>query len=227
MLPQDRRTFREAAMSVTLFYSPITCSMAPYITLTEAGADFEVRPVNMRKGQNRTADYLKLNPLHKVPVLVIDGEPLVESVAIQIWIARRYPAAKLLPAAPLQELRAISIMSWCASGFHPYLARINNPARVCDVAGTEEAVKRLAAENLDENFVAAEMMLAGRDWFFDHFTAADAHFFWCWRRATQFDLPLAKFKNGAAHFARMQQRPSVRKLLAFEKEVQAQFAQVA
>jgi glutathione S-transferase len=214
-------------MAVTLYYSPITCSMVPYITLTEAGAEFEARPVNMRKGQNRTPDYLKLNPLHKVPVLAIDGEPLVENVAIQIWIARRYPGAKLLPAAPLQELRAISIMSWCASGIHPYLARINNPARVCDVAGTEEAVKRLAAENVAENFVAADAMLAGRDWFFDHFTAADAHFFWCWRRATQFDLPLAAYKNAAAHFARMLERPSVQKLLAFEKEVQAQFAQAA
>ena len=31
-------------------------------------------------------------------------------------------------------------------------------------------------------------MLADRDWFFDHFTAVDAHFFWCFRRGTQFNL---------------------------------------
>lgn len=214
-------------MSVTLYYAPITCSLVPYITLTEAGADFAVHPVNMRKRENASADYLKLNPLHKVPVLVVDGAPLVENVAIQLWIARQYPNAKLLPAAPMQELKAVSILAWCASGIHPYLARINNPARVCDVPGTEEAVKRCAAKILDENFVVADAMLAGRDWFFDHFTAADAHFFWCYRRGTQFDLPMASYKNCTAHFQRMLERPSVRKLLAFEKDVQAQFAQAA
>jgi glutathione S-transferase len=214
-------------MSLTLYYAPITCAMAPYITLTEAGAAFEVRPVNLRTGQHTTPDYLKLHPLHKVPVLMIDGEPLTENVAIQIWIARKFPAAKLLPAEPMQELKAISILAWCAAGIHPFLARINAPARVCDVAGTEEAVKRLAAKSLAENFAVADAMLAGRDCFFDHFTAADAHFFWCWRRATQFELDLTPFKHCAAHYERMQRRASVQKLLAFEKEVQTAFATAA
>ncbi len=214
-------------MTVTLYYAPITCAMAPYITLTEAGADFAVQPVDMRKGQNRAPDYLKLNPLHKVPVLVVDGKALTENVAIQLWIARQYPQAKVLPADPWDQLKAVSILSWCSSGIHPFLARINNPPRVCDVAGTEEAVKRCATAMLEENFAAAEAALAGRDWFFDHFTACDAHFFWCYRRGTQFDLPLAKFKNCTAHYARMQQRPSVQKLLAFEKETEAKFAAAA
>ena len=214
-------------MALTLYYSPITCSMVPYITLTEAGAEFEVKPVNLGKGQHNSPDYLKLNPLHKVPVLMIDGTPLVENVAIQLYIAHRFPQAKLLPADPLQELKAVSLMSWFASGIHPFLARVNNPARVCDVAGTADSVKRCAAKLLEENYAVADTLLAGRDWFFDHFTAADAHFFWCFRRGTQFDLPLAQFENCSAHFARMQQRPSVKKLLAFEKETQARFAQAA
>jgi len=33
-----------------LYYAPITCALAPYITLTEAGAKFEVRPLNFKKG---------------------------------------------------------------------------------------------------------------------------------------------------------------------------------
>ena len=123
-------------MNLVLYYAPVTCSLAPYITLTEAGANFEVRPLNFRKGQNRTPDYLKLNPKHQVPVLLIDGQPLTENVAIQMWIARNYPAAKLLPSDAMQELQAISIMSWCASAIHPFLARINAPARVCDAPVT-------------------------------------------------------------------------------------------
>jgi glutathione S-transferase len=70
-------------------------------------------------------------------------------------------------------------------------------------------------------------LLAGREFFFDHFTAPDAHFFWCFRRATQFELDLAGFKNCTAHFERIKARPSAQKLLAFEKSVQDDFAKAA
>jgi glutathione S-transferase len=87
-------------MEIALYYAPITCALAPYITLTEAGAKFEVRPLNFRKGQHTSPEYLKINPKHKVPLLIVDGKVLSESVAIQIWIARTFPQTKLLPADP-------------------------------------------------------------------------------------------------------------------------------
>ncbi len=214
-------------MELLLYYAPNTCALAPYITLTEANAPFKAMPVNMRKGENKSAEYLKLNPKHKVPVFVIDGEPLTENVAIQIWIARNFPQANLLPADPWQELKAISMLSWCSSGIHPYLSRINSPPKVCDVPGSEERVSLQAAEFIYECFHIADELLEGRAYFFDHFTAPDAHFFWCFRRATQFELDLAGFKNCQAHFERMQGRESVKKLLAYEKEVQAEFAKAA
>lgn len=214
-------------MELILYYAPTTCALAPYITLTEANAAFEVKPINMRKGQNKSAAYLKLNPKHKVPVFMVDGEPLTENVAIQIWIARNFPQAKLLPTDPWQELKAISMLSWCASGIHPYLSRINSPPKVCDQPGSEESVRRQAAEFIYECFEIAEDLLEGREYFFDHFTAPDAHFFWCFRRATQFELDLASFNNCATHFERMQGRESVQKLLAYEKQVQAEFAKAA
>ena len=211
-------------MSIELYYAPTTCALAPYITLTEAGADFEVKPLNFRAGQNRTEEYMQLNPKHKVPLLVVDGQTLTENVAIQLWIARRFPDARLLPSDPWDEVKAVSVMSWCASGIHPYLSRINSPAKVCDVAATEESVARIAGEFLAEVYGIAEGMLEGREYFFGDFTAPDAHFFWCVRRSTQFDIDLEPYPNTRAHFERMQTRPSVQKLLAFEKEVQASFA---
>jgi glutathione S-transferase len=214
-------------MKITLYYAPNACSLVPYVALTEAEAAFEVRPLNMRKDEQRSPDYLKLNPKHKVPLLVVDGQPLSENAAIQLWIARTFPQAWLLPADPWQELQAVSLMSWCASGIHPFLSRINSPDRVCDVPNTADSVVKFARENLFENFTIAEQMLAGREFFFDHFTAPDAHFFWCFRRASQFELDLSRFKNCMAHFERMKMRPSVQKLLAFEKSVQDAFAKAA
>ena len=214
-------------MEIVLYYTPITCALAPYITLTEADAKFEVRPLNMRKDQHKSADYLKINPKHKVPLLVVDGKVLSESTAIQIWIARTFPQARLLPSDPWQELKAISLLSWCSSGIHPFLARINSPPRVCDVPDADESVRRLAASQLFENYKIADDLLAGREYFFDHFTAADAHFFWTFRRGTLFDLDLSQFSNCMAHFERMKTRPSVQKLLAYEKTIQAEFAKAA
>jgi glutathione S-transferase len=214
-------------MNLVLYYAPVACSLVPYVTLTEANAPFEVGKINMRKGQHKSAEYLKINPKHKVPLLVVDGKPLSENVAIQQWIARTFPQAKLMPADPWQELEAVSLLSWCSSGIHPYLSRINNPANVCDVPGSADSVRELAKGPLFENFKLADDKLAGREYFFDHFTAPDAHFFWCMRRASQFDLDLSGFKHCTAHFERMTQRPSVQKVLAFEKSVQEEFAKAA
>jgi glutathione S-transferase len=77
---------------------------------------------------------------------------------------------------------------------------------------------RFATEDLFENFRFADDKLAGREYFFDHFTAPDAHFFWCCRRATQLEVDLSGFPNVAAHFKRMQERPSVKKLSITRKK---------
>jgi len=214
-------------MKLTLYYAPLTCALVPYVTLTEAGADFDVQDVNSRSGQLRTPEFLALNPKHKVPVLVIDGEPLTENVAIQIWIARQFPKAELLPAKPGAEIKAISLMAWFASTIHPHLTPNARPENYCDLPGSEESVKRVANKMLFEDFKIADGLLAGREFFFDHFTAPDAYFFWCFRRALSFRLDLSQFRNCTAHFERMKLRPSVQKVLAHEKQVQDAFARAA
>lgn len=210
-------------MNITLYYAPIACSLVPYVTLTEAGASFDVKPINLRGGQQMTPEYLKLNPKHKVPVLVVDGKTLTENIAIQQFIARTFPAAKLLPTDPWHELQAIALMSWCAAGIHPFLTRINAPIKVSGVAGTEDSVKKIALDALDENFRILDEKLAGHDFFFDHFTACDAYFYWCFRRGVQLGVPAASYPNCQAHFTRMEARPSVKKALQFEKDTIASF----
>jgi glutathione S-transferase len=214
-------------MEIILYYAPITCALVPYITLTEAQAQFEVRALDFKREQHKSPDYVKINPKHKVPMLMVDGKQLTENVAIQQWISRTFPAASLLPSDPWKELEAISLHSWCSGGIHPYLTRINSPSKVCDVPGGDESVRRLAEASLHETFKIADGMLAGREYFFDHFTSPDAHFFWCFRRAQQFGLDLSGYKNCLAHFQRMKGRTSVQKLLEFEKSVQADFARAA
>ena len=207
-------------MQITLYYFPVACSLVPYVALAEAGADFEIKTVNFYKGEHMSPDYLRLNPKHKVPLLVVDDEPLTENVAILQWIARNFASANLLPDG-IDEFRAISLMSWFASGIHPSLTPHVLPQRYCDLPGSEENVKQCAQKVLHENFAIADNILEGREWMFDHFTIPDAYFFWCFRRAKQFEIDVSAYKNCNAHFERMLDRKSIIKVQAFETEVMA------
>lgn len=202
-------------MTLTLYYSPISCALVPYVALTEAGATFEVRIVNIRGGEQLSTDYLKVNPKHKVPVLLVDDQALTENVAIQQWIASQFPEARLLPAG-FDAFKAISLLAWCASGIHPHLTPNLTPERYCDVPGSEEGVRRCAQRFLLESFRIAEQMLEQRDWFFGHFTLPDIYFFWCYRRATLFNVDTSGLPNCRRHFERVLERPSVAAVLAFE-----------
>lgn len=214
-------------MKIQLYYAPITCSMAPYITLTEAGAEFEVLKLNFARQEHMSPEYLKINPKHKVPLLIVDGKKLTENAAIHLWISRTFPDAKIMPTDAWEQAQAVSLLSWCSGGIHPFLTRINNPAKVCAVDGTADSIVEIAHAALHEQFAIADDMLAGKDYLLGDFMAPDAHFFWCTRRATQFEVDLSKYKNVNAHFERMQTRPSVQQLLAFEKETLKGFQKAA
>ena len=214
-------------MELVLAYCPVACSLVPYILLTEAGAQFTTLPVNLSKGENFSPEYLRLNPKAKVPALLVDGAPLTENVAIQLWITHQFPQAKLLPDDRLDYFRAISVMAWCAAGIHPKLTQQSRPERYCDLPGSADNVRAHGSHSLFELFGIAEDMLAGREWFFETFSCADAYFYWCFRRGTQLGPNVSHFKNCWAHMLRMESRPSVQKLLAYEKIVQADFAKAA
>ncbi|PWQ93123.1 glutathione S-transferase family protein [Leucothrix arctica] len=210
-------------MNITLYFAPISCAIVPYITLTEAGADFEVKPINIRGKSPELAEFNKLNPKHKVPYLIVDEAPLSENVAIQLWIARSFPKAGLLPSDTWQEAQAISLLAWFASGIHPNISRYNSPLKFCDVAGTEDSVKRIARESLLESFKLVDSLLVDKDYFLNEFSAADAYFFWAFRRSGLFDFSLDDFQNCQAHQQRILERPSVQAAIAYENTLIEKF----
>jgi hypothetical protein len=61
-------------------------------------------------------------------------------------------------------------------------------------------------------------MLEERTWFFDHCTLPDIYFFWCYRRATLFNVDTSGIPNCRLHHDRVLDRPSVAALLAFEAD---------
>ncbi|KAJ9507575.1 hypothetical protein QJQ45_019243 [Haematococcus lacustris] len=84
------RTCRVAAAAIKLFTNPGSRGKMSEWALAELGLDYEPITVDMRSGQHKTAEYLKINPFGKVPALVDEGMPLFESGAIVLHLANKY-----------------------------------------------------------------------------------------------------------------------------------------
>jgi glutathione S-transferase len=184
-----------------LYFSPGASSMAPHIALHEIGAPFDSQPISLARHENRAADYLALNPEGKVPLLLIDGTPLTEVAAILFYLARRFPAANLLPHGDLlAEAQAVSWMSFIASAIHP--------------------ARRQGIERSKEVFAIAERKLDGRPWALQDYSIADIHLFRLyWRFVNSLHPPAAIFPGLSAHYERMMARPAVKKTCEIEAAI--------
>ncbi|MBU1378608.1 MAG: glutathione S-transferase family protein [Alphaproteobacteria bacterium] len=86
-----------AKRGITLYHSPASRAFTAYWMLEEIGVPFAVKHIDIRKGEQKAASYLKLNPAGKVPTLT-DGEVVVsENPAIGIYLADRYSYGNLAP----------------------------------------------------------------------------------------------------------------------------------
>ena len=183
---------------LTLYFAPGSSSMAPHIALQELGVPFESRHLSFARNQHKDPAYLAINPEGKVPTLLIDGRPMTEVAGILFYLARAFPAARLLPAGDIEaEARIVSWMSFIAATVHP--ARRQG-------LGPQQAALRLA-----------EMRLAGADWAVETFSIADIHLFRLyWRYATAPDGDTSLFPGLTRHYARMMAKPSVRRTIEIE-----------
>ena len=55
---------------LTLFYTPKTCALATHIALIDTGADYSLKRVDFSKGEQRSTEFLAMNPKGRVPALV-------------------------------------------------------------------------------------------------------------------------------------------------------------
>jgi maleylpyruvate isomerase len=89
------------------------------IALNLKGLEVEQRAVHLRKGEQRGADYLAVNPQGFVPTLVVGDRRLTQSLAIIEYLEERHPQPALLPPAPEDRawVRAIALSIAC--DIHP------------------------------------------------------------------------------------------------------------
>ena len=132
------------------------------IALNLKGLDYEVRPVDLRAGEQRRQDYLEIAPQGLVPALETPDGVLIQSPAILEWLEETFPEPPLLPqgARDRAEVRAMAALIGC--DIHP----LNN-LRVLrslkrDLGASDDQLAAWEARWIDDGFAALEALIARR-----------------------------------------------------------------
>lgn len=130
------------------------------IGLNLKGLDYAQVSHDLRAGEQGEPGYRALAPQGLVPALVVDGEPLTQSLAILEWLEERYPAPPLLPGDAQGRAIVRAMAAAVACDIHP----LNN-LRVLrslrrDLGASEDAVAAWVGRWIGQGFAAMERMVA-------------------------------------------------------------------
>jgi len=197
-----------------LFISPGACALASHIGLEEAGADFETQVVDLRTGQQRTPEYLAINPAGSTPALQTDRGVITQNAAILAFIAQTHPDRNLAPVDDPHAFAAFNAFNgFLGSSLHPAIGKVLFSRPPLEGEARAEAVEQALAKYQ----LVEDHWLKGPWIFGDGFTLADGYLsvFTRWARSAQL-LDPARFPGLNAHLDRVQARPAVSRVLANE-----------
>jgi glutathione S-transferase len=137
-------------MKLELYFAPGACSFVPHATLESikaaTGQDFEPKLVKLHKNEQKAPEYLAINPNGQVPVLVVDGRPLNQIVAIIDFLDRSFPKAGVLPQDPWARSLALSRLAWMNNTVHPTFTQIFRTADFVEGEAHQAELKKHAAQ---------------------------------------------------------------------------------
>ena len=183
------------------------------VALEEAGLPYRIHKVDLAKGENRTPEFLKLNPAGLIPVIVDHdgpgGKPLTlsQSGAIILYAAEK--AGKFLPK---DAVRRVMALQWFTQGLSDVagtsgaLFRVENSVPEKIAANTDYFKKRLLGF-----FSVCDAQLAGREYLADELSVADLMLYPNFALRKQLIDQAGGFANLQRWGALMASRPAVQK----------------
>ncbi|WP_202840384.1 glutathione S-transferase family protein [Luteimonas saliphila] len=197
-------------MSIVLYGSPSSASLVVHWLLIELGVEHELRMLDFGRHEQKSPDYLAINPQGRVPALVVDGQVLTESAAIVMQLADLHPQAGLAPDVGTSArgdyyrwmlFCAYTLMPAYRNWFYPdEPAGPENVERVRESArGVVERAWQQVSDHLAEH---GPYLLGGRR------SAADFLLTMLMRWSRNMPRPSDGWPALAAHAARMKALPS-------------------
>ena len=201
-----------------LHYYPGNASLLPHMALREAGVPFELRLVDRTRDAQHSAEYLRLNPSGRIPVLVQGDLVLFEAAAITMHLADEHPEAGLAP--PLGTPDRAQFYKWMVHLTNTpqaeYMAWFYPGQHTAD-QGTAEAVKQAAGERLHRMFDVIAGQLGDGPWLLgSRFSAADLFLLMLVRWGRGMPRPPRDVPELAAHARRVLARRAVQAAFAME-----------
>jgi glutathione S-transferase len=185
----------------------------------ELELDYEHVKVDFATGETRRPEHLALNPNGHIPVIDDDGFVLWESMAINLYLARKHSAGRLYPTSLEDEARAWQWSFWGMTEVErPVLTALFNrailPEGQRDPAAGDEAEKSLAQPlRVLDGALGRSAYLLG-----NNFTVADLNVasILSWARPAQIDM--APFPRVAEWLKNCAERPSARAARQMQRE---------
>jgi glutathione S-transferase len=181
----------------------------------ELGLPVTLIPVDMMKGEHKTAEFLARNPNGKVPTLDDDGFLVWESNAILCYLAAKKPESGLLPADPRGMALVQQWLQWQATTFAPSVNEVMGETVYAKFMGRSKDEAKYAAglEKVRRDVGVLEKTLAGREYLTGKLSLADFSIVSGLQLRSAMGVDLEAFPNVKAWVARMESRESVRKSL--------------
>jgi len=178
------------------------------IALEEMGIPYTAHAINLGKGEQKSPDYLKVNPNGKVPAIIDrdTGTRMMESGAILLYLAEK--TGKLMPKGQ-KRWEAMEWLMWQMGGLGPMLGQVHHYTHF-NKGVSDYAEDRYRTE-MDRLYAVLDERLADRKFIVDDISIVDcACFPWIARWDYQ-DQDLNRFPNVKRWFLDMAARPAVQR----------------
>jgi GST-like protein len=203
---------------IELYYWPTPNGQKIALFLEETGLEYEIRPVNINKGDQFKPDYLAISPNNKMPAIVDrapadGGAPIsvFESGAILLYLADK--TRQLIPADIRGRVMAMQWLFWQVGGLGPMVGQSHHFNRFAPEK-IPYAIERYVRETR-RLFGVLDKHLEGRDFICgSDYTIADiASYPWIASREAQ-EVAVAEFSNLERWSASIQARPATQRVYA-------------
>jgi len=157
-------------MGIVLYHHPFSRAAGVVWTLEEIGVPYELRFVDIMKGEQKAPEIVSLNGMGKLPVLT-DGDTVVtEGAAIALYLGDRYAYGRLAPK--IDDPARATYLRW--SLFAP---SVIEPGAMAKIAGWSFKPSQAGWGSYDEMVATMEKAVTGRDFLLGkEFSMADVVF---------------------------------------------------
>ena len=199
------------------YYTPMSSATRVHWALEELGVSYEKIRVDLAAGDQKKPEYLALNPNGKIPLLIAEGEPIFESLAILLYLGERFGVDKgLFPAPSPARAVAFKWMAWGSVTLTEALFRFMRntserfPADERNAKAGESAKAEIqnALRILDEHLAGKEYLLG------DAFSIADVSIVSLVPFMARLGVDTGSFANINAWVGRCMNRPALGRAMA-------------